>query len=106
MAQRARWIISQIVLHFSDKLLKHKVRSFHDTLFPVFESCNNVSKCFMSYYDYFIDFVIFLITFDSFRSSSLHPQYFLPDLEFHKHCKPALLNLKIILRHDVGKFCS
>ena len=50
VAQRARWIITQIVLHFSDKLFKDKVRSFHDTLFPVFESCNNVSKCFMSYY--------------------------------------------------------
>ena len=98
VTQWARWIITQIVLHFSDKLLKDKVRSFHDTLFPVFESCNNVSKCFMSYYDYFIDFVIFLITFDSFRSSSLLLQYFLPDLEFHKHCKPSLLNLKIILK--------
>ena len=61
---------------------------------------------FMSYYDYLIDFIIFAITFDSFRSSSLLLKYFLPDLEFHKHCKPALLNLKINLRHDVGKFCS
>ena len=61
VAQRARWIITQIVLHFSDKLFKDKVRSFHDTLFPVFESCNNVSKCFMSYYNYFIDFIIYYI---------------------------------------------